>query len=156
MTHDWRDWVGLAARVVLGGVLLVAGALKVGSLGESVLAVRAYRILPYEATTVVGWALPFFEIIVGAALIVGVFTRLAAVLGGLTMVAFIIAIASVWARGMSIDCGCFGGGGPVEDAFAQYPWEIARDVGLLACAVWLTVRPRSALSLDGRLFGPAQ
>ncbi len=44
--------------------------------------------------------------------------------------AFIIGIASVWARGITIDCGCFGGGGYDADAASQYPWEIARDVGL--------------------------
>ena len=50
-------------------------------------------------------------------------------------VAFIIGIASVWARGINIDCGCFGGGGADPDAASQYPWEIARDVGLLAASL---------------------
>ncbi|HEX5428049.1 MAG TPA: MauE/DoxX family redox-associated membrane protein, partial [Pedococcus sp.] len=60
-------------------------------------------------------------------------------------------IASAWARGLSIDCGCFGKGGTIAASQTQYPQEIARDVGLLACAVWLAVRPRSTLSLDGLL-----
>ena len=44
----WRDWVGLAARLVLGGVLFVAGALKVTNLPSSALAVRAYKMLQYD------------------------------------------------------------------------------------------------------------
>ncbi|TBT93168.1 DoxX family membrane protein [Propioniciclava tarda] len=152
----WRDWVGLAARLVLGVVLLLAGGLKLGNLEESVYAVRSYRLLPYEVTAPLGYGLPILEVAVGLLLIVGLFTRVAALVGALLMIGFIVAIASVWYRGISIDCGCFGGGGEVDaaKALASYPWEILRDVGLLACASWLLIRPRSALALEDRLFPP--
>lgn len=158
LSRDWRDWVGLAARLVLGGVLLVAGALKLGNLGESVLAVRAYQLLPYELTDIVGVALPIVEVVVGLLLVTGTFTRISAVVGALLMLAFIIGIASAWARGLSLDCGCFGGGGVIdkETALAAYPWEIARDVGLMACGVWLAVRPRTPWSIDAWLFRPVE
>lgn len=147
---DWHGWIGLSARLVLGGVLLVAGLLKVGNLGESVLAVRAYRLLPYDLTIIVGYALPLIEIVVGLLLVVGLFTRAAGLVGALMMVAFIIGISSAWARGLSLDCGCFGGGGeiPIEEALAAYPWEIARDVGLFALGMWLTIKPTSPFSVD--------
>lgn len=155
-TLPWRAWVGLAARLVLGLVLLLAGGLKLGNLDESVFAVRAYRILPYELTAPLGYALPLIEVVAGLLLILGLFTRWAAVVGSLLMVMFVIAIASVWARGISIDCGCFGGGGEVEaaKALASYPWEILRDVGLLACGAWLTAWPRTPFALEDRLFPP--
>ncbi|MFT3877584.1 MAG: DoxX family membrane protein [Propioniciclava sp.] len=148
-----RDWIGLLARLLLGGVLLVAGGLKVGALGESVVAVRAYLILPYEITAFVGYALPLGEIALGLLLISGLFTRLSAALGGLLMLAFAAAIISVWARGISLDCGCFGGGGVIdpETAFAAYPWEIARDIGLAAAGAWLVFFPRTPYSVDGAL-----
>ena len=151
----WRGWVGLAARLVLGGVLLVAGLLKITKLGESILAVRAYRLLPYELTDIVGVALPIIEIAVGLLLVVGAFTRVSAVIGALLMVAFIIGIASAWARGLSLDCGCFGGGGEIdpEVARAAYPWEILRDVGLFTCGAWLAVWPATPFSLDRWIFG---
>lgn len=148
----WRDWVGLLARLVLGVVLIVAGALKVGQLETSARAVRAYQLLPYDLAGYVGYGLPVLELAIGLLLVLGLFTRVAAVVGGLLMLAFVIGIASAWARGLSIDCGCFGNGGTIEPAQTQYPLEIARDVGLFACAAWLVVRPRSALSLDGWLF----
>ena len=69
------------------------------------------------------------------------------------MLAFIIGIISAWARGLSIDCGCFGGGGTIDAAKTQYLPDLLRDTGLVACALWLVVRPRSAYSLDHRLFG---
>jgi len=148
-----RDALGLVLRVVLGGVLLVAGLLKVGSPGASARAVQAYELLPFDTAALVGYALPAVEVIVGALLVAGLFTRVTAGLGGFLMVVFIIGIASAWARGLTIDCGCFGDGGTISAAETQYPQEIARDVGLLLCAAWLVLRPRTLLSADRALFG---
>jgi uncharacterized membrane protein YphA (DoxX/SURF4 family) len=87
--------------------------------------------------------------------VLGLLVRGSAVVSALLFAAFIIGISSAWARGLSIDCGCFGGGGEIPDAAEKYPGEIARDVGLLALSLWLVVRPRSRLSLDSVLFGSA-
>jgi uncharacterized membrane protein YphA (DoxX/SURF4 family) len=146
------DVVGLLARLVLGVVLVVAGALKVTSPAASAMAVRAYQLLPYDVAGVVGHALPVLEMAVGTLLVLGLFTRPAALVGGLLMVAFLIGIVSAWARGLTIDCGCFGGGGTIAAAQTHYLSETLRDVGLALCAVWLVPRPHTALSLDRRLF----
>ena len=147
------DLVGLLARLIVGVVLIWAGALKVTSPAVSARAVNAFQILPYDVARYVGYALPLVELLIGLLLVVGLFTRVAAVVGGLLMLAFIIGIASAWARGLSIDCGCFGGGGTIAAAQTQYPLDILRDLGVAACAAWLVVRPRTAYSLDHRLFG---
>lgn len=152
MTHT-RGWdlAGTALRLVLGGVLLVAGALKVTNLDASVLAVRAYELLPWDAAGLVGRALPVLEILVGLLLIVGLFTRSAALAAGLLMLAFVVGIASAWARGLSIDCGCFGGGGQIGVEQTAYPWELTRDAALVLAGAWLVRRPRTAYALDGRV-----
>jgi uncharacterized membrane protein YphA (DoxX/SURF4 family) len=147
------DLIGLLARVILGVVLIWAGVAKVTNPAASALAVRAYKILPYDFAGYVGYALPVLEILVGGLLVVGLLTRFSAVVGGLLMLAFIFGISWAWAHGYSIDCGCFGGGGTIAVAQTQYPREILRDVGIAACAAWLVVRPRTPYSLDHRLFG---
>ena len=147
-----KDWFGLVARLVTGGVWIVAGALKLPYPADSVRAVRAYELLPEAVVPAVGHLLPVVEVVIGLCLVVGVLVRGASVASALLFVAFIIGIASAWARGLSIDCGCFGGGGQIPDAAAKYPGEIARDVGLLALSAWLVVRPRSRLALDTVLF----
>jgi uncharacterized membrane protein YphA (DoxX/SURF4 family) len=147
-----KDWIGLVARLATGGVWLVAGGLKVLHPAESVRAVRAYDLLPEAVVPAVGQLLPVVEIVIGLCLVLGVLTRSAALVSALLFVAFIIGISSAWARGLSIDCGCFGGGGEIPDAAAKYPGEIARDVGLLALSGWLVVRPRTRLALDSLLF----
>ena len=145
--------IGLLARLILGAVLIDAGALKVTSPASSALAVRAFQILPYDFAGSVGYALPVVEIVVGLLLVTGLLTRGAAVVGVLLMVAFLFGIVSAWARGLNIDCGCFGGGGTIAAAATHYGTDVLRDVGLAACATWLIVRPGTAYSLDHRLFG---
>ncbi len=149
------QWIGVLARLVVGGVWLVAGALKLPDPAENVRAVRAYRLLPESVVPLVGHALPVLEILVGACLLVGLLVRANAVLSGVLLLAFLVGISSAWARGMSIECGCFGGGGgPAENARAAYPWELARDFGLLVLSGWLVYRPRSPGALDNKLFPP--
>lgn len=150
------DIVGLVARLALGGVLVVAGALKVAEPAQSAMAVRAYQLLPYDAAGYIGFALPVLEIVLGLLLLAGLFTRAAAIGGALLMVAFEIGIISAWARGLSIDCGCFGGGGTIAASQTHYLSEVLRDAGLLLCGAWLTARPHTAYGLDHRLFGQEQ
>lgn len=142
-------WVSTAARLALGSVLLVAGALKVADPQASVAAVRAYELLPAGAATVVGWGLPFVEVLLGLVLLAGIAVRPAAAAAAGLLAVFVAAVASAAARGLSIDCGCFGSGGPVPAGQTAYGAEIARDVGLLALAAWLVARPESRLSLAG-------
>ena len=146
------DAVGLLARLVTGGVWIAAGLAKLPDPAASVRAVRAYQLLPEGIVPAVGHLLPVVEIAVGVALVIGLLTRGVAVVSFLMFVAFVIGIASVWARGLSIECGCFGGGGYAKGASSAYPWEIARDAGLALLSLWLVVRPRSPLSLDALLF----
>ena len=141
-------WVGLVARLVLGGVFIVAGALKVSDTSASIRAVTAYDLLPVPVATIVGYALPWLEICLGLLLVIGLLTRVSAAVLGLLLVAFIIGVSSAWARGLSIDCGCFGGGGAVSPDKTAYLSEILRDVGLLVCAGWLVVRPGTRLAID--------
>lgn len=147
----WPDAVGLVARVLLGGVLLAAGLFKITDLTGSVQSVVAYQLFPYEVARLIGTTLPVAEIAAGVLLLAGLLTRSAAVVGAVLMVAFVAGIVSAWSRGLTIDCGCFGSGGPVDPEDTRYLSEILRDLGLLALAGWLVVRPRSPFSLDGHL-----
>jgi uncharacterized membrane protein YphA (DoxX/SURF4 family) len=151
-----QAWFGLAARLVVGGVWIVAGALKLPDPAASVRAVRAYDLLPESVVPTVGHLLPVLEVVVGVCLVLGLLTRVMAVVSTLLFVAFIVGIGSAWSRGLQIECGCFGGGGYDANATGDYPWEIARDVGLLLASAFLVVRPRTRWSLDALLFRTPQ
>lgn len=129
-------------RVGLGALFVIAAVLKLRDPGAFATEIANYRLwselAPYLATT-----LPAIELVVGLTLMVAPLAwRRAAALAtvGLLLV-FTIAVAQVVARGINVDCGCFGGrSGPVTS------WTVARDLALLAAAalVFVSCRPRSA------------
>ncbi|MBZ5737398.1 MauE/DoxX family redox-associated membrane protein [Nocardioides mangrovi] len=147
-----KEWIGLVVRLVVGGVWIAAAVVKLPDPAQSVAAVRAYQLLPSSIVPTVGQLLPVVELVVGLCLVVGLLTRGAAVLSAILFVAFIVGISSAWARGITIDCGCFGGGGYDPDAASKYPWEIARDAALLVGSLYLAWLPTSRLSLDSLMF----
>ncbi|WP_419219348.1 MauE/DoxX family redox-associated membrane protein [Gordonia sp. CPCC 205333] len=153
----WVPWLSLVARFGLAAVLISSGGLKAMDPDQSEIAVRAYHILPESLIYPTSLVLPMFEIALGLLILIGLAVRPTAVVSALLFVVLIGVIASVWARGYKIDCGCFGGGG--EDAsvtWRHYLTEILRDVGFLVLALWLSVYPRTrwALGLGSRLRAP--
>nr|WP_205669177.1 MauE/DoxX family redox-associated membrane protein [Amycolatopsis suaedae] len=143
------DGAGTVVRLGLAAVWLVSGAIKVSDPGQTYIAVKAFDVLPAGLVGPVATALPLVELVLGLLVLAGLFTRWVAVASAVVLVVFIAGVVQSWARGLSIDCGCFGGGGEVAQGETRYPEEIARDVGFLALAAWLTVRPRTWASADG-------
>lgn len=143
-----QRWTSTVVRLGLGGVLIAASLLKIADPRQAALAVQAYKILPTSVAEYVGYGLPLVELGLGVLLVIGLGTRLAALGAGALMTAFVVGVASVWARGMSIDCGCFGGGGTVSAGETHYPTIIARDLGFVLMAAWLVAFPASRLALD--------
>jgi uncharacterized membrane protein YphA (DoxX/SURF4 family) len=142
-------WVTTLARLILGGVLIAAGGLKIGNPSESVVAVRAYELLPDSVATTVGYGLPIVEIVVGVLLVIGLMTRVAAVVAALLMFAFVFGIAWAWAHGLRIDCGCFGGGGQLgAGQEPTYLIDILRDFGFVLLGAWIVRFPPGRFALD--------
>ncbi|MER6947792.1 DoxX family protein [Nonomuraea sp. NPDC000554] len=140
------------ARLVLGVVLISAGGLKIGNPSDSVLAVKAYQLLPDSVATMVGYGLPILEIVVGVLLVIGLLTRVAAVVAALLMFAFVFGIAWAWANGLRIDCGCFGGGGQLgAGQEPTYLLDILRDFGLVLLGAWTARFPPGRFALDQAL-----
>ena len=144
----YQPWLTFMARLILGGILVAAGGLKIDNLQKSAMAVRSYEMLPIGVANFLGYALPWIEIGIGLLLVIGVAVGISGLLGALTMFAFIIAISQAWARGLSIDCGCFGGGGAVDPEDTKYLSEIIRDIGLLALGIYLYYFPKGKFGLD--------
>ncbi|MFE4513694.1 MauE/DoxX family redox-associated membrane protein [Kitasatospora sp. NPDC056783] len=147
----WSEWLGTAVRLGLAVVWGWAGLAKVSDPAEAAQAVRAYEILPEGLVKPIGYGLPFLELALALLLVAGLGVRLVAAVSALLLLVFIAGISSAWARGISIDCGCFGGGGHVDESRTEYLQEILRDTGFLVLAGWLLWRPRTRLSADARL-----
>jgi len=122
--------LALVLRLGLGGLLIVAGALKLRAPVAFATELANYQLLPALAPYVAA-LLPVVELVVGGALVVAPRAwRRAAALGALALLAaFTVAVGSAFFRGINIDCGCFGtGGGPITGL------TLARNVVLMAAA----------------------
>ena len=126
-------------RLGLGGLLILAGALKLKDPVTFANDITNYRFLPMLAP-LLAVVLPPIEVVLGIALVIGKapWPRAAALASLGLLVVFTIAVIQVVARGINVSCGCFGGDtGPVT-------WvTIARDVGLvLAAGTLIEITPK--------------
>ncbi len=142
------DVVGLVARFGLAAVWFTSGIAKAADPRETTVAVRAYDVLPESMVGPVATVLPYLEIALGLLLVLGMVVRAAAIGSAVLLVVFIAGVISAAARGLSIDCGCFGGGGAVAPGDTRYWQEVARDLGFLVLAAYLIVRPSTPWSVD--------
>lgn len=142
----WAPWAGAAARVVAGGIWLAAGIAKAVDFTAFETQVRAYDVLPGQLVAWVAYGLPLLEIVLGAYMVVGLLVRPAAVLSCALMAVLVAVEVQAWARGLVLDCGCFGT--LVQQRVG--PAAVARDVGLAVPSVLALVLPARRLSLDAR------
>lgn len=117
-------------RLLLGGVFLWAGVVKVLDVPAFAGQIAAYQLLPYAWNYAVAATLPYVELAAGTLLLVNLRVRPAALLVAALNGVFIVVLLSVLVRGLNIDCGCFG-----PDAGTTPLQALGRDVLLLALAV---------------------
>jgi uncharacterized membrane protein YphA (DoxX/SURF4 family) len=141
------DLVVLVLRVLLGGIFIVAGASKVGHAAEFAAQIAGFRIVPEAVVIPMALGLPLIEILLGACLVVGLFTRVAGWVGVVLLASFDGAIASAVVRGMTVSCGCFG---PNDKTVTTWE-EVARDGVFVLLALVVALRPPGTLSLDRRI-----
>ncbi len=110
----WGATVAVVARLGLAVVWAWAAIAKLGDADGAVRAVRAYEILPEALVKPFAWGLPFVELALALLLVLGIGTRVAGWISAVILTVFMAGIISVWARGIQIDCGCFGGGGAAD------------------------------------------
>ncbi len=138
-------WLGLASRVALGSVLVLAGTLKAGSPAEEfAVVIESYRIVPQDMALTLAAFLPWAELLAGYSLILGYLTRQAALASGALLAGFIAALLSARLRGIELPhCGCFGAGWhPSPDL------TLLMDLGLAALAALSFRSGARRLSLD--------
>lgn len=121
--------VHLALRIGLGAMFLYAGVVKLFDVRALAVDVANYRLLPEWSVSAFAAALPGVEMVCGVSLLAGRWLRAGSWLAVLMMVAFAAATGQALARGIDLNCGCFGSGqAPVTMA------TLLRDAALLGAA----------------------
>lgn len=129
-----HPWLTVRTQIALGVFFIVAALPKIADPPGFAHMVYNYRLLPGPLVNLAALTMPWAELLMGIALICGIWRRTAATLVGVLLAIFIVAISVNLLRGNAIDCGCFDvaeAGKSVEQKFADM-WEvILRDVGML-------------------------
>ena len=123
-----RRWLQLGLGLIVGGAFVYAGWVGFSDARQLADSVASLRILPTRLVDPFALSLPMFEILAGVLTVAGPLRRSAALGLGVMTVIFCAAIASALARGLVIDCGCFGANIPSR---ARMWLDLGRDVLLL-------------------------
>ncbi|MDX6768628.1 MAG: MauE/DoxX family redox-associated membrane protein [Elusimicrobiota bacterium] len=144
LTDRHKSLLGAAGRVIVGAILVYAGAAKAaGPTEEFALIISYYQLLPRDMVMTVASFLPWLEVLVGWALLLGVSRRAAATAAGALFGGFLVALLSVLARGIELpNCGCFG-----DSVHFTIPQALLFDSVMLALS-WAALLHGGAFSLD--------
>ena len=137
-----RLYVVPALGAVIGALFIYAGALKAWDPVKFATDIQSFRILSWPIGVRMAFYLPWLEIVAGLALFIGwMRSGAVAILTALTLV-FIGATISAQARGIDLECGCFG----AASKNLSFTSHMAILVGLLAALVllWFWNPSRSA------------
>lgn len=95
-------------RLVVGGLFIYAGVLKVSDTLEFAQDIRNYRVVGQTLSFLAALALPWIEIVAGFCLIAGIMKRASALTISAMLAFFILLVVMTMVRGIDVDCGCFG------------------------------------------------
>jgi uncharacterized membrane protein YphA (DoxX/SURF4 family) len=151
--HDKLKYVVLVARVVLGGLFIYASIYKVLDPASFAQSVRNYMILPPELSNLTAMTLPWIELVAGTLLVLGIWTRPAALVITCLLIMFIPALFYVWSIGLDINCGCFSSASTSEGRISLL--TIVRDSSLILVALFVLFADRGHFSLGERPRGSA-
>jgi len=124
----------LALRIVIGGLFVYSGGVKIMDPLSFADSIETFKLLPPHAINLLAMSLPPFELIMGLLLATGWRKRAAALAISVLAIVFAVALAQGMARGLKVDCGCFGGGAPSP---GEIWFSLGRDLLLLATSAWL-------------------
>lgn len=134
-------------RLAVGGLFIWAGGSKIGHADLFAAQIAAFGLVPRVLIAPMALLLPFFEVLLGGYLVLGLYTRAAAIAAVVQLAIFAAAIASAVSRGLSLSCGCFG---PNDRSVTSWP-EVARDLIFAAIAAFVAWRAPGMMALDRRI-----
>ena len=130
-------WAFSAGRVLLGAIFVYAAYTKLRtSFLLFAMAIDAYKVMPEGMAVAVAHVLPWFELALGLALIVGIWPRVTTAAATGLLAVFFTAMVHAYqpaSKEGQISCGCFGLGEPISGR------TLLRDGTLLALSLALAI-----------------
>lgn len=149
----------LPARLLVGGIFLVAAVPKIGDPGGFADAVRGYGLLPPPFVVPFALMLPWLEMLVALYLLAGYMSRWAGAAAAVLLAMFVVALTDALITGNTAhSCGCFGKGAGSNPILAFLaggnsitPWDDIRDAILIGLSLLIAWRGTGPWSVDGFL-----
>lgn len=139
MTARQKDIAVIVARMVIAAVFVFAAVPKLIAPRLFAEAIANYHLVPDSMSSIAASVMPVMELVIAVALLIGVKERGAAVASALMLLVFALAMTTTIARGINLDCGCFGAA-----AEAQVSWlTVARNVLLMVVSIFIAMRPHA-------------
>ena len=113
--------------IFMGCVFIVAAMAKNGDVGAFSTQIHNFRMMPVGFENLVAMTLPWIELLAGLSLLLGVRPRAGGLIVTVLMAFFLVAVAVALARGLDIECGCFG----TADGSRVGLRKLAENLGML-------------------------
>lgn len=127
----------LGCRLALVAVYLAAALPKLTDAATFARDIDNYHLVPVEWAGTLAVLMPPLELVVALALLVGLHARGAALVSAGMLAVFAGAMSQAIARGIDLDCGCFGSALAMEVS----GWSILRNVVLASLSIPIVLGP---------------
>ena len=125
--------IAIVARLALAAVFLWAASTKLRDPWMIFsMEIDAMHVVPSATVEPIARTMPWFELLIGVLLVIGIQMRYVASAATLLLGFFFTLLLVLYLRGFQGDCGCFGPGEQLG------PKTLARDAILVALSVWVT------------------
>lgn len=123
----------LVARIVLGAVFVYAAYVKLRDPWQLfAMSINSYDVLPLAMAEAAAHVIPWVELALGLMVIAGIWLRITGIILSLVLLTFFTLMVRAYAKGMQINCGCFGPGEAIS-------WKtLLRDGSMAAAAIAMT------------------
>jgi uncharacterized membrane protein YphA (DoxX/SURF4 family) len=123
----------LVARIVLGAVFVYAAYMKLRDPWQLfAMSINSYDVLPLAMAETAARVIPWVELALGLMVISGIWLRISGTILSLVLLTFFTLMVRAYAKGMQINCGCFGPGEAIS-------WKtLLRDGSMAAAAIAMT------------------
>jgi uncharacterized membrane protein YphA (DoxX/SURF4 family) len=150
----WR-WLLIGGRLGIAVMFLYAGYEKVRQPWlQFAISVDSFKAVPDTWVEPIARILPWGEILLAVALISSLFARWFALIATLLLTLFLSVGIRAYAKGLQVDCGCFGAGsshGIDAKWFLEHVGMVALGVAVTAGYFYLARRPGYRASADRHL-----
>ncbi len=141
MLHN--EYFLLILRLTVASVFIFAGIEKIADPSSFSVSIDNYRLFPDFSINIIAVFLPWLEVFAGILMLFGISVKETALVFNFLLILFIAIVISALARGLNIDCGCFGTAAAQKVGLTK----IFENILLLAAGILLQINGSSKLSV---------